>query len=278
MKDLDIKIDLGTVQETLMIPLWARAEETRKSHPIINDPYAKDIVAKIEYDFSKIGSGQTKSHQLVWPIRAYNFDDSVQKFLAHNTNSAVVNIGAGLDTTFQRIDDGRVLWINLDLPDVVTLRQKLIPDSEREITIAKSVFDYTWINDIAHLIKGRTVLFMAAGVFCYFERFEIESLFRKLADTYPSAHVLFDAMSSKLWVSLTNRAVLRQSGMDSSVLMKWYLKKASHLRKWMETIKVIEQYSMFSRIPIKDGWSKKLIWEIKMAGRLRMYKMMHVQL
>jgi hypothetical protein len=66
--------------------------------------------------------------------------------------------------------------------------------------------------------------------------------------------------------------------MDSSVLMKWYLKKASHLRKWMETIKVIEQYSMFSRIPIKDGWSKKLIWEIKMAGRLRMYKMMHVQL
>ncbi len=278
MEDREIKIDLGVVQETLMIPLWARAEETGKSQPIINDSYARDIVAKIEYDFSKIGSGKTQSHQLVWPIRAYNFDVSVQKFLAHNTNSAVVNIGAGLDTTFQRIDNGRILWINLDLPDVVALRQKLIPDSEREITIAKSVFDYTWINDIDHLIKGRAVMFMAAGVFCYFERLEIESLFRKLADTYPSAHVLFDAMSSKLWISLTNRAILRQSGMDSSVLMKWYLKKASHLRKWMETIKVIEQYSMFSRVPIKDEWSKKLVWEMKMARRLQMYKMMHVQL
>ncbi len=277
MKDWEIKIDLGAVQETLMIPLWARAEETGKSQPIIKDSYARDIVANIEYDFSKIESGKTKSHQLVWPIRAYNFDVCVQKFLVHNSNSAVVNIGAGLDTTFQRIDDSRVLWINLDLPDVVEIRQKLIPDSDREITIAKSVFDYTWINDIENLIRDRPILFMAAGVFCYFEKFEIESLFRKLANTYPSAHVLFDAMSSKLWIRLTNRAILRQSGMDSSVLMKWYLKKASHLKDWVETIKVIDQYSMFSRVPIKDEWSKKLIWEIKIARRLQMYKMMHVQ-
>ncbi len=278
MSDQAIKINLGVIQETLVIPLWARAEETRKSQPIIDDPYARDIIAKIEYDFSKIESGQTQSHQLVWPIRAYNFDVSALKFLEQNPHSAVINIGAGLDTTFQRIDDGRVLWINLDLPDVVELRQQLIPDSEREITIAKSVFDYSWIDDIAPLIKDRTILFMAAGVFCYFETFEIKSLFQKLANTYPSAHVLFDAMSSKLWISLTNRAILRQSGMDSSVLMKWYMKKASHLKKWVETIKVIEQYSMFSRVPIKDEWSKKLVWDIKMARRLQMYKMMHVQI
>ena len=86
----------------------------------------------------------------------------------------VVNIGAGLDTTFQRVGQGTVLWINIDLPDVAAMRQKLIrhqliPDSEREMTIAKSVFDFTWIDDISRWTKDRSIMFMAAGVLMYFE-------------------------------------------------------------------------------------------------------------
>jgi O-methyltransferase involved in polyketide biosynthesis len=142
-----------------------------------------------------------ENHQLVWPIRAYNFDNCVQEFLVHNNNAVVVNIGAGLDTTFQRIDNGSVVWINIDLPDVAALRQKLIPDSEREMTIAKSVFDFTWIDDIVQQTMGRSIMFMAAGVLCYFKAIEVKALFCKLADAYPLAHVLFDAMSRfAIWV------------------------------------------------------------------------------
>ena len=103
-------------------------------------------------------------HQGVWAIRAYNFDNIVKAFLANNSRAVVVNFGAGLETTFQRVDEGTVLWINIDLPDVVALRQKLIPDSEREMTIAKSIFDFTWTDDISRLTKGRSILVMAAGV------------------------------------------------------------------------------------------------------------------
>ena len=74
------------------------------------------------------------------------------------------------------------------------------------------------------------------------------------------------------------RAVLRKSRMDSSALLKWHLKKASQLRRWIDAIKIVEEYSMFSRVPIKDDWSKKLIRDIKIAGRLRLYNMIHVQL
>ena len=166
----------------------------------------------------------------MWPIRAYNFDYCVREFLAHNNNAVVVNIGAGLDTTFQRVDNGSILWINIDLPDVAALRQKLIPDSEREITIAKSVFDFSWIDDIAQQTKDRSLLFMAAGVLCYFESPEVEALFRRLASSYPSAHVIFDAMSRfTVWVS--NRAVIKKSGMDSSARLKWHLKRASRLKR-----------------------------------------------
>lgn len=277
MKDRDLKVDLSAVQETLIIPLWARAKEAEKNNPIVNDIYARDIVARIGYDFSKFETRYMENHQLVWPIRAYNFDNCVREFLVDNNNAVVVNVGAGLDTTFQRVDNGSVRWINIDLPDSAALRQRLIPDSEREITIAKSVFDFTWIDDIAHQTKDRSILFMAAGVLCYFEASEVEALFRKLAKVYPSAHVIFDAMSRfTVWVS--NRAVIRKSRMDPSALLKWHLKRASRLRRWVDTIKVVEEYPMFSRVPIKDDWSKKLIRDIKIAGRLRLYNMVHVQL
>jgi O-methyltransferase involved in polyketide biosynthesis len=277
MNKQDLKIDLGAVEETLVIPLWARAKDAEKNDPIINDTYAKDIVARIGYDFAKIETRYLENHQLVWTIRAYNFDNCVRQFLKNKNSPTVINIGAGLDTTFKRVDNGNVLWINIELPDVAALRQKLIPDSEREITIPKSVFDFTWLDDIAQKIKDRSLLFMAAGVLCYFEPDEVEILFRKLAAVYPSAHVLFDAMSwFTVWFS--NRAIIKKSGMDSSARLKWHLKRASHLKKWVDTIRIIEEYPMFSKVPIKQEWSKKLVRDIKIAGRLRLYNMVHIQL
>ena len=276
MNDQDLKIDLGAVEETLVIPLWARAKDAEKKDPILNDTYAKDIVAKIDYDFSKIETKYMENHQLVWTIRAYNFENCVREFLKNRNKAMVINIGAGLDTTFKRVDNGSVLWINIELPDVAALRQKLITDSEREKTIAKSLFDFTWMDDVAPQINGRSMLFMAAGVLCYFEPDEVETLFRKLADAYPSAHVLFDAMS-RFTVWFSNRAIIKKSGMDSSARLKWHLKRASSLRRWVDTIKIIEEYPMFSRVPIKEEWSKKLVRDIKIAGRLRLYNMVHVQ-
>ena len=277
MNNPAIKIDLGEVQETLMLPLWARARETEKDNPVVYDTYAKNIVERIDYDFSRIEDGPAADHQGVWAIRAYNFDSIIEAFIRNASRSVVLNIGAGLDTTFQRIDEGTVRWINIDLPDVVALRQGLIPDSEREMTIAKSIFDFTWIDDISRWTQGRSILFMAAGVLCYFEAQEVEILFRKLAETFPSSHFIFDAMS-QLVAWGTNREILKKSGFDPSTLIKWHLKRASDLRKWVDTINVIEEYPMLSRLPARNGFSKMEIAQIKIVGLFRLYNMIHVQI
>ncbi len=280
MNNHDIKIDLGQVQETLMLPLWARAQEAEKNNPIVYDTYAKKIVDTIDYDFSQIEESHMADNQGVWAIRAYNFDNIVKEFIAHNGNAAVINFGAGLETIFQRVDEGTVQWINIDLPDVVALRQKLIPDSERETTIAKSLFDFTWIDDISSLTKDRSILFMAAGVLCYFEAREIEILFRKLAGAYPLSHVVFDSMS---WLPAwgSNREIkksMKNSEMDSSTLIKWHLKKASGLQKWVDTLKIVEEYPMLSKVPARNDFNKKEIWQIKIVSLFRFYNMIHVQL
>ena len=281
----NIKIDLGPVQETLMLPLWARARETEKVNPIVCDACAKNIVERIDYDFTRIEEGHMADHQGVWAIRAYNFDNIIETFLADNSSAVVVNIGAGLDTTFQRVDDGAVLWINIDLPDVVAMRQilireKLIPESEREMTIAKSIFDFTWIDDISRWTKDRSILFMAAGVLMYFEAQEVEILFRKLAETYPSSHVIFDSMSwLPAWGSNREiKKVVKDGEIDASTMIKWHLKKASGLKKWVETIKIVEEYPMLSKVPAKNDFNKKQMRQIKIVGLFRFYNMIHVQL
>jgi len=273
--DKTVKIDLGAVQETLVIPLWARAQETVKKNPIVYDPYAKDIIDRIDYDFSKIEAGQG-DHQKIWALRAYNFDVIVRNLLSRYEDTVIVNIGAGLDTSYQRVNNGKLLWINLDLPDVVALRQKLIPDSEREITIAKSVFDFTWIDDITQQTLDRPIMFLAGGVLCYFEEPEVEQLFRKLAELFPSAHVVFDAMSS-LTVRKSNKEVLKKSGIDSAAILKWHLNRASDLRKWIGSIKIIDDYSILSGLPDKHSLRWFEVLGLKIAGMFRLYNIVHVQ-
>jgi O-methyltransferase involved in polyketide biosynthesis len=121
---------------------------------------------------------------------------------------------------------------------------------------------------------------MAAGVLMYFEAQEVEILFRKLAETYPSSHVIFDSMSwLPAWGSNREiKKIVKNSGMDSSTLIKWHLKRASGLRKWVDTIKVVEEYPMLSKVPTRNDFNKKQIWQIKIVGLFRFYNMIHVQL
>lgn len=272
-----IKIDLGSVQETLFIPLLFRAKESEKDNPVLYDSYAREIISKIDYDFSMIEKGIEINHQLVWVIRALNFDNIVKEFLNKNDKVLVINIGAGLDTTFQRVDNGNVYWVNIDLPDVIDLRLKLIGNAEREINIAKSVFDFSWIDDITHLSKDRLILFMAAGVFCYFTALELKKLFIKLSDVYPLSYLIFDVMS---WLTVwgANRSIMKKSGMDSSAMLKWHLKRTSILKKWVNKIEIVEEFPMFSRLPSKTDLSKKILRGMKISDILGMYKMIHIRL
>lgn len=277
MKEENIHVDIGEVQRTLLFPLLARARETEKKDPVLSDTYAKDIIARIDNDLSEFETLlANENHQLGMVIRAYHFDTTILDFLTHHNNAVVINIGAGLDTTFQRVDNGKLLWFNIEMPDVATLRQRLIPDSEREITIAKSVFDFTWINDIAPQTVDRPIIFMAPGVLFYFTKSEVEILFHKLADSYPSARFVFDSVPRfTLWAQ--NREV-KKGTIPSFSIWKWHLRRTSDLRKWIHSIKIIDEYPIFGRVRIREGWSRKMILGIRVTNFLRLYNMNHIQL
>jgi O-methyltransferase involved in polyketide biosynthesis len=49
-----LKIDLKEIQETLLLPLWGRAVESKKENPRLTDTKAVEIIDRIDYDFSRI--------------------------------------------------------------------------------------------------------------------------------------------------------------------------------------------------------------------------------
>ena len=54
MEETKLKIDLNGLEETLLIPLWARAKMSREYNSFFNDPKTIELVEQIDYDFSKI--------------------------------------------------------------------------------------------------------------------------------------------------------------------------------------------------------------------------------
>ena len=117
------QVKLGAVQETLFIPLAARARETRKRRPMLRDPKAVQMVESIDFDTAKYGRG---TGGLVTLLRTATFDVWVRDFLSRNPDGTVVEIGTGLNTRFERVDNGAVHWIDLDLPDTIELRRQYL--------------------------------------------------------------------------------------------------------------------------------------------------------
>ena len=193
---------LGTVQETLLTPLCARAEQCGRADGIVDDPTAAAMVKAIHYDFAKI---RRHPNTLVGcAIRAARFDRRLQTFLQGPSNTgtehladqqhAIVLIGEGLDTTFERNDDGRCLWFEIDFPDVIELRKRFFQPDQRRHLIAGNVFDPEWVS-IVRSSGAKRILFQLAGVLMYLEPEQVKALFGILANEFPGAEIVFDTCS-----------------------------------------------------------------------------------
>ncbi|MDC7124504.1 MAG: class I SAM-dependent methyltransferase, partial [Spirochaetales bacterium] len=142
-----MKLPSGNVSETLFVPLWGRAESSKKYPSLLDDKESIRIVESSNYDFSKVNSS-SEYYCLASAIRAANFDRELREYINAHPEASIVSIGSGLDTTFFRVDNGKIFWYDLDLPEIIELRKKYVTDNERIKMIAGSCFDYEWISRV----------------------------------------------------------------------------------------------------------------------------------
>ena len=186
-----MKTKLSGVAETLLIPLWARAEEMKRSDALIRDDFAVRLVEQIDYDFAKFA--RAKHSQTGVAVRSYILDHETKAFIEKHPEAVCINLACGLDTRFYRIDNGQIDWYNLDLPDVMELRQNLLAEEGARIhNLAASVFDSGWLEKVEH--EGRPVLILLEGAAMYFSEQEMRSLFAMLAEAFADASMLIEIM------------------------------------------------------------------------------------
>ena len=247
-------INLGSVQETLLLPLWGRAVETQKKNPRLIDQKAVSIINDLPYDFVSMAKDIPKITQLSWVARCKYFDRQVTEFLQKHPDGTIVNIGCGFDTTFDRVDNIRVHWFDLDLPDVIDLRKKYIPESDRRKTIAKSVLDKSWYSDLG---KVDNLMLVIAGVLYYFDEPTVRQLFDDFHTFLPSPEIVFDYGSRK-GLQIANRRVMQKSGMHESARLIWSIDNLYEIEKWSNYIHVIKAQTMFSEFKHQFPWHLKM--------------------
>ena len=202
------KIEKNTVQETLILPLYSRKLCTELYPNLYRDETAVRLIDQIDYDFSEAEKNSRSLMQrfgaLEVAMRQNDLAFEVQAYLKNHPCAAVVNLGCGLDNTGRACDNGRYKIYNLDFPDVIALRQQLLPAGEREQNIPCDLKDPAWFDKID--VSGGA-MFFASGVFYYFLTEQVRELVQGMADAFPGGVLVFDAanrtavkMIAKTWL------------------------------------------------------------------------------
>jgi len=221
--------NLSDVEKTLLIPLYIRAMESQRPDGLVKDERAEALIRRLDSESLRKTAALTEdSGRAVLILKGREFDRFAQDFLGRNPDAAAVHIGCGLDTRFERVDDGRVEWYDLDLPDVIELRRKLVGgEGARHHFLACSVLDNAWL-DIVSAYRQRPFLFLAEGVFMYFEEAQVKSLVLTLRDRFPGAELVFDAYSPFLFWTHNLKVTRTRIGAH----LHWALKNGRELERW----------------------------------------------
>lgn len=185
------KIDLSAEKETLLITLYAKAQDYRSKRSILHDAKADELVRSIDYDFERLKPFGTNT---VLVARARQLDDWVREFIGSHEESTVLNLGCGLDTRVSRIGPpASVKWFDVDFPDVITVRRNFYSDGEGYRMLGYSITQPEWLELVP---KDRPVMAVADGVLEYVPKDDVKALLNRVTGTFPSGQVAFDVMSS----------------------------------------------------------------------------------
>lgn len=245
-------IERNTVQETLVIPMYGRMKSSQLYPFLFKDDGAARLMSRIDYDFSSLESNSRSAMQrfgfLEVAVRQYNLAWEVRDYLKTHPNAAVVNLGCGLDDTGRHCDNGTCRIYNIDYPDVIEVRNDLIPPGAREVNMACDLNDTSWFQAID--ASGGAVFF-ASGVFYYFLRSQVQKLVTAMAAAFPGGRLVFDAANRtavklmlKTWVKY---AKIKDVGAYFSVE-----DAQTELSPWTKESKVSSRNFMLGYNDLKD--------------------------
>lgn len=270
MEDTKDQIEaLTDISETLLIPLYSRAFETQSEHPLINDWKAVEITKQLNKVFAtspvllhqqltkgKVRRTSNKKLTAFLALRSRRFDRYCQEFLLKNPQGVIVELGCGLSSRFSRVDNGSVVWYDLDFPEVITVRNRFFSQTSRYHMIASSVLDFTWMDQIAP--PHGSVLFVAEGLLMYLYEADVKSLVLELQRRFPGCELvceventfIINTLQKKRW----QKKFQRDHHLGSEATMHFGIRDGKDIESWGAGIRLVDEWTIFDDHEKKLGW------------------------
>jgi len=277
----DVKI--SDISSTMLITLYCRALESRSRNPIIEDTEAVRIADAINSRlagsedrlYRELAQGKLDRKLVMFiSLRARRCDDYARAFLLNNPAGTIVNLGCGLDTRFWRIDDGKMSFYDLDLPEVIEIKRKLCREAERYHVIASSVLDYNWLTMLKNRVNG-PVLFLAEGLFMYLEKKDVRELVLKLQSSFPGSELVCEVVNESMvhgWLKgAMDMRMHKQLHVGAGATFLSGIRDGKEIESWSPGITMMDEWSYFDSIEKKLGpvrffgkipWMRKVQWTI----------------
>lgn len=227
-------VALSGIPLTMLWTLHNRGAELKHPHPILTDPDCARIYAAVDFDYEGTFGTPDGTHA----VRSARFDAALRPWLAAHPGGTVVELAAGLETQFQRCDDGRVRWLCVDLPEALAVRQRFLPAGERCEYLPLSALDRSWFD---HVDPTHGVFVSAQGLFMYFEPDDVRRLVAGVLERFPGVELMFDTIPP--WFSRKTIQGFAKTASYTAPPMPWGVKRsdiARILRDWSPRVASVE--------------------------------------
>ena len=226
------KITLTGVPETMLQTIYARAKES-KGCGAICDKKAEEIVNRLDYDFS-LADKDTAMHSGVI-ARTIVLDRLTTVWLAAHPGGVVVNIACGLDTRCYRMK-GYAHWYNLDLPETMAMRAKLLPENGTISQIAMSAME-GWGDEIKE--QTEPVLVIIEGLTMYLSEADVQQIFSVISGRFQKATVFVEIMSPMVVKRFKEKSIDA-----SNAKFTWGVKSGAALAELVPDFRFTEEHSL----------------------------------
>jgi O-methyltransferase involved in polyketide biosynthesis len=217
---------LAGVSETMLWSLYNRASEAKRPDSALVDPESVRIQSAIKYDFA--GHFGVPLGSLA--ARAIEIDRTLRSWLDRHPEGIIVSLGEGLETQSRRVDNGRMRWLTVDLPDAIRLRERFLAPTHRFRHIAASALDPVWMDAVD---PSSGVFIVAQGLLMYLAPERVRQLFASIADRFPGSELVFDTIPR--WFSDLTLLGLNQTATYRLPPMPWGINRdevEQTLRSW----------------------------------------------
>lgn len=208
---------LTGVPRTSIFTLRGRADEHQRPDRLFCDPRAAEWMQRLPWD-ADLDDWYAWTYQVAIAIRTKLIDDVVAEHIANHSDALVIELGAGLSSRYYRVASEKVVWVELDLPQVTKLRRQLDMETEKHQLLAGSVLETDWMNRLPN-IASENIMFIAEGLFYYFDEAEVQQAFQQLRENFPGSSLVLDVATSR---AKNKKSLEKVSRLGAP--MKWFIK------------------------------------------------------